>query len=267
MAQTASLILVGGSKGGVGKSLVSVALIDWLLCDKGANVVVVDSDDSNPDVHRVYEAASKGPDYPELRALNLDVEAGWIGLADCCEAHPDAHVVVNTGGRNITGLLAHAGLFLDAIATELPHRVVMLWVTNGQRDSVVLLARYLNGRGDDSPIMVHVVCNCAETPERDFSLYLNSQTAQRITRTGGRVMAVPTWPRPPPMRSTTPGEKSAPSFARTGTPPLAYESPWRAGAPGCGRSSTRSIRSRRDRRGAARPRYTLWMGPGAQTRR
>ena len=190
--QGSSLILVGGSKGGVGKSLVSVALIDWLLCDQRAAVVVVDSDDSNPDVHRVYETAAKAPGYPELTTLNLDAEAGWILLTECCELHRHADIVVNTGGRNITGLLAHAGPFLDAIATELPHRVVMLWVTNGQRDSVALLARYLNERGDDSPITAHVVCNCAEMPDRDFSLYLNSQTAQRVKDTGGRVMVVPT---------------------------------------------------------------------------
>ena len=193
MAQVASLILVGGTKGGVGKSLATIVFIDWLLFDKGANdVVIVDSDTDNPDVYRVFVGASKEFGYPELKALNLDVEAGWLALANCCETHQNAHVVVNTGGRNIAGLLAHAGPFLDAVEAELPHRVAMLWVTNGQHDSVSMLARYLEERGGDSPIPVHVLCNCVELPDRDFGLYVNSLTAQRVKDTGGRVMVMPT---------------------------------------------------------------------------
>ena len=45
------IILVGGGKGGVGKSTVVFAVVDLLL-SHGKNVVLVESDDSNPDTHK-----------------------------------------------------------------------------------------------------------------------------------------------------------------------------------------------------------------------
>ena len=42
-----SVFYVGGSKGGVGKSLFSFALVDYLL-NRNANVLLVDTDTDNP---------------------------------------------------------------------------------------------------------------------------------------------------------------------------------------------------------------------------
>ena len=47
------IYVVGGSKGGVGKSLVAMALTH-LLSEKGQKVFVIDADTSNPDVFKSY---------------------------------------------------------------------------------------------------------------------------------------------------------------------------------------------------------------------
>jgi Mrp family chromosome partitioning ATPase len=47
------IYVVGGSKGGVGKSLVAMALTH-LLSEKGEKVFVIDADTSNPDVFKSY---------------------------------------------------------------------------------------------------------------------------------------------------------------------------------------------------------------------
>ena len=44
-----NIVLIGGSKGGVGKSLVTMATVD-LLQEAGESVVLIESDTSNPDV-------------------------------------------------------------------------------------------------------------------------------------------------------------------------------------------------------------------------
>ena len=44
---------VGGSKGGVGKSMMTVATLDHLL-EGGAKVLLVECDTSNPDVWKAY---------------------------------------------------------------------------------------------------------------------------------------------------------------------------------------------------------------------
>ena len=44
---------VGGSKGGVGKSMMTLATVDHLL-EQGAHVLLVECDTSNPKVWKVY---------------------------------------------------------------------------------------------------------------------------------------------------------------------------------------------------------------------
>ena len=52
----ASIFYVGGSKGGVGKSKLAFALIDYLL-DEEKQVVLLETDTSNPDVFQGAPAA------------------------------------------------------------------------------------------------------------------------------------------------------------------------------------------------------------------
>ena len=48
-------VFVGGNKGGVGKSLASMALLDyWLSSEPAKPAFPVETDTSNPDVAKVY---------------------------------------------------------------------------------------------------------------------------------------------------------------------------------------------------------------------
>ena len=47
------IYLIGGSKGGVGKSIVSMATIDYLQ-EQGESILLIESDTSNPDVWKGY---------------------------------------------------------------------------------------------------------------------------------------------------------------------------------------------------------------------
>jgi cellulose biosynthesis protein BcsQ len=44
---------IGGSKGGVGKSIMTVVTLDYLI-DAGEKVLLVECDTSNPDVWKAY---------------------------------------------------------------------------------------------------------------------------------------------------------------------------------------------------------------------
>mgnify|MGYP002869751727 CR=1 FL=1 len=48
------LYFIGGSKGGVGKSFLSMALADFLTKYKGRKIILVESDTSNPDVGKTF---------------------------------------------------------------------------------------------------------------------------------------------------------------------------------------------------------------------
>ncbi len=49
----APIYYIGGSKGGVGKSIVAFAFIDYLI-GKGIKVLLVETDNSNPDVYKTH---------------------------------------------------------------------------------------------------------------------------------------------------------------------------------------------------------------------
>ena len=48
------IVWIGGSKGGVGKSMTTMAALDYLLSE-GSRVVLVECDNANPDVYRAYQ--------------------------------------------------------------------------------------------------------------------------------------------------------------------------------------------------------------------
>jgi hypothetical protein len=77
---------VGGSKGGVGKSLVSFALVDYLI-NRDQRVLLIDTDNSNPDVYKAHKDAG----LPALacKMRSLDDADGWAAMLNTVESHPE----------------------------------------------------------------------------------------------------------------------------------------------------------------------------------
>ena len=191
MSAPRSLIMLGGSVGGIGKSTICMLIVDWLTHAKGASVLVVESDDSNPDVGKMYQPqhnAGSGS-YPRVIPLNLDIERGWGNLVDACETHPLAHVIVNGGARNIKGLRSHSRPFLEAVAQEGHRRVTMLWVITPKRDCVEVLTQYRQACATPH-VTVHVVCNCKSEKDEEFELYENSGLQGEVHADGGRTIRI-----------------------------------------------------------------------------
>ena len=88
--------LVGGRKGGVGKSIVSMALVDYLQT-LDTDVLLIDNHNSNPDVWRTYE------DSVETKLLDLDDNDAWITLIYACANRPDSALVINGAARDSRG--------------------------------------------------------------------------------------------------------------------------------------------------------------------
>jgi hypothetical protein len=125
------IYLVGGSKGGVGKSMVTLALADYLQ-RQGTPAVLLETDTSNPDVMKALR------DEIKCAAYDLDDADGWIGFVSFCDTHRGAAVIVNTAARNQTGVARYGGTLARTLA-ELERQLVVLWVINRQRDSLELL--------------------------------------------------------------------------------------------------------------------------------
>ena len=168
------IIFVGGGKGGVGKSIVTMATVDALLT-RGESVVLVESDDSNPDVYKALNEIVKS------EVLNLDGDDGYLNLSNIVEANPAAFVVVNTAARVTSAIVKHGGIVADT-AKQLKRELVMLWAMNRQRDSVELLREFLDGMGGEFSA-THAVLNTYWGGAEKFMRYNNSKQKDRVTST------------------------------------------------------------------------------------
>jgi hypothetical protein len=174
------IYLIGGSKGGVGKSLVSMALVDHLLL-QGESVVLVESDTSNPDVWKAYK------DAVDAHLPNLDEADGWIELVNLCDGAPKSVAIVNTAARNNRGVSAY-GQTLNSTLADLKRKLVTLWVINRQRDSLELLKEYMTAIPNAE---VHVVRNGYFGEEKKFELYNGSNLKKAVEDKGGKSVTFP----------------------------------------------------------------------------
>jgi len=177
------IYLVGGSKGGVGKSLVSMALLD-LLWKRGTPTLLIESDTSNPDVLKSYEAKEERL---ETVALGLDVKEGWMDLVNVSAKGEGRVVVINTGARNNKGVGEHGELLTSSLE-EMNRKLVTLWVINEHRDSLELLREYLEAIPTS---VVHVVRNCHFVEEDRFTLYNDSRLRRTVEERGGMSLSFP----------------------------------------------------------------------------
>ncbi|WP_275403514.1 cellulose synthase operon protein YhjQ/BcsQ, partial [Bordetella pseudohinzii] len=127
--------MVGGGKGGVGKTMVCASLTDALMA-RGESVLLIESDTSNPDIYKMY------CEELETRLLDLDTADGWIDLVNSCDERKDHTVLINTAARNNKGVAAYSQTLKNTLK-ELERELVTFWVINRQRDSVELLKEYM----------------------------------------------------------------------------------------------------------------------------
>ena len=168
---------VGGSKGGVGKSLVSFALVDYLV-SRERNVLLIDTDNSNPDVFKAHKSAG----LPNLvcKMRGLDDADGWAAMLNMVETHPEHVVVINSAARSEEGTTTYGELLKTALEMW-GRNLISFWVINRHRDSVELLHSYQR-IFPDAPI--HVCRNLHfGTPDR-FDVYNGSKTKEAVERHG-----------------------------------------------------------------------------------
>ena len=175
-----SIFLVGGGKGGVGKSLLSMTVVDY-LDGSGGGPFLVETDTSVPDVYKTYKDAVGG----EL--VNLDEREGWIDLVNLVESKPENTVVINTGARNQTGI-SNFGRTLGKALPQLKRKLVVFWLIDRKRESLELLADFTEALPEAE---MHVVRNMYLGTEKKFELYNGSKMKTTIETSGGTSLNFP----------------------------------------------------------------------------
>jgi|SRR5579871_390543 len=174
------ILLVGGGKGGVGKSLMSVALVDYVAVTDG-RPFLVETDTSVPDVFKTYGS--------EIGAelVNLDEREGWIELLNLVESHPEDTIVINTGARNQTGI-SNFGKTLRKALPQLKRKLIVFWLIDRKRESLELLSDFI---GVLPEARINVVRNMYLGTERKFELYNDSKMRVAVEQAGGQSLNFP----------------------------------------------------------------------------
>lgn len=175
-----SIYLVGGGKGGVGKSMVSMSLIDFLMSE-GKDVLLVETDTSNPDVMKCYQSEIAAV------ALNLDHVDGWMDLITQCDNHRNHVVVINSASRNDHAVQMYGDRLQQALPL-LTRKLITFWVINRQRDCIELLRNFLDQIPESK---TNVLMNAYFGNREKFETYNNSQTKKYIEQLGGKSLIFP----------------------------------------------------------------------------
>ncbi len=171
------LYFIGGSKGGVGKSILSMLLADFLTQYRKRKIILVESDTSNPDVGKTFTHS----DDVEVLSLSLDEADGWIELVNYCEAS-DKDLVINSAARSGEAVEKFGGTLIGSL-DELHRQLVSFWVINRQRDSIELLKKYM----DVVPGKLHVVRNTFYGEPQKFELFNGSKTKIEAEKRGATI--------------------------------------------------------------------------------
>ena len=177
------IIMVGGSKGGTGKSTVCSAVLDYLE-SQGKEPVLIETDTANPDVYKAHKVSGL------TTAIELDTSEGWIDLVNFADKTRGRPLVINTAARNLTAVTKF-GKTLESTLGELDRELITLWTINRQRDSLELMADYLETLPVSDRHALHVVRNLYFGEPEKFQLYNDSETRKRVESAGGKTIDFP----------------------------------------------------------------------------
>jgi hypothetical protein len=176
-----SVYLVNGAKGGVGKSMITMALLDYLKAHAPA---LLETDTANPDVGLAYK-----PEVSKFEALDLGGEDAWIDFANFIAESGGPVVVNSAAGIDASDSAAR----LKESLRELDRNLTVFWVINIQRDSLELLKRFWKEMGgqEAEKVRIHVCRNLFFGEPDDFRLYNDSAIRREIEAAGGKTLDFP----------------------------------------------------------------------------
>lgn len=164
------VIFIGGSKGGVGKSLMAMIMLYHFIL-KGEKPILIETDTDNPDVLKAYSTKENGGFIGkncDVFVCNMDTDSGWEKMLDTINDNPGQPIIINSGARNSMALANYGD-----ILNELPD-FKTLWLINNKADSLNLLTRYM--KIVKQPISV--VKNGFFGGEEDFKEFEGSKAAK-----------------------------------------------------------------------------------------
>ena len=144
--------IVTGNKGGVGKSYVSIMLIDFLM--RHDKAFLIGDAEAATGQATTWNVMRRHVDEKVIRPWSLGNTAGFEALADEIERHAseDVTAIIDTGASMMDSLAENLG-FLSEVQKDLGVDVGVVFVAGPLPDSVVAAREYLRAQKLlDSPV-------------------------------------------------------------------------------------------------------------------
>ena len=126
------IVLMGGDKGGVGKSFGARAVTGWLAF-QGYQVAAFDADGRNPHLSRYYD------DSLGVSRTTLRDTLGWTSMYKAWELVDENCVIIVDLPGNIGAEVAKEATRLKLISEALNRDLINVWVAAEEEDSIWLL--------------------------------------------------------------------------------------------------------------------------------
>lgn len=142
----ALIVFVLGAKGGVGKSLMVMLILAWLL-EKGEKVLLVETDPSNPDTAKTYGGCV---DVVTAYFREDGVGQNFVNLIRLLmeKSREYKYIIVNTPGGCMEDLRMRG-----SVLRGLPN-MITVWPVDKEIDSVEMLEEYITEIVPDKPLSV-----------------------------------------------------------------------------------------------------------------
>jgi hypothetical protein len=188
------ILLIGGDKGGVGKSFGARAIVGWLR-RHGYVVVGFDGDARNGHLSRYFGAGMR------VDRVTLRTPLDWSKMFNSWEdIGADFVIVVDLPG-NIGDMVEAEASRIKMVAEALGREIVNIWVADEEEDSVWLLPTAL--KIVDASRTLFWMNGRFAVDEASFSLWQTSNTRANFIANGGieaLLPVLPIFPRTNPRR-------------------------------------------------------------------
>lgn len=135
-----SIVISHGDKGGVGKSLLTCAYIDYRMNQDGFDpkkLVLLDADPRNADVFRMYDGY-----LPHVERISLAAKEDWMKFVDRIQSEEDqGYDYIISLPAGIGAIMSKEGAKFGDYVESLGHEITMFWTIDRMPDSVNLLKR------------------------------------------------------------------------------------------------------------------------------
>ncbi len=139
-----SIVISHGDKGGVGKSLLTCAAIDYRANQKGfdaSKVIILDADPRNADVFRMFDGY---PQYGKAERISLASKEDWMKFIDRIQYEKGrGYDYMLSLPAGIGGILGKEGAKFGDLVGQLGHQITMFWTIDRMPDSINLFKRAL----------------------------------------------------------------------------------------------------------------------------